>query len=476
MPDGLPASAISTLMTASAGLLIAGLIGTAVVLIRIWKPASASWLFPLLVICYALPPSAMVIVGQAFRLTHLLELGLVVVSISFPMSMFAVQAADRAALFSRRFPVGSDVRRLRLVSLPYVLPDLLSGLATCMPWAMLATLLAEIASADTGGLGLALMNSMQLGFGASRPYIIVAALISVLPYGMLLGLASLLRVWLNLPRQSHPGLQTEAHRRLPILAEVALMTMFAAIVWTMAHLRADILVPDIIKVARALNAHGSVLFGALFNTLFTTILSVAAGILLGGSLALAAHNFRWLKVPAITLLLPLQILPLIIFVPLLFQFNLILEDWLFGSALQPPPGIVGAFPGFAAAFIIAGLATGYVAYNVVINELERLPLTRGSLIEALPPGDLRRLQHIQLPWAIRATPLIAEIAAPRALLAVLVVEVLATRSGLGGHFAIQRAGSSYTETWTTLLFMLIAITVLTALSGLLTRHQSNYGD
>lgn len=464
--------ALATLSTALLGLSLAAAVSIVVLFLRAAYSDTTRWIFPVFLICYALPPSVVVIIGLALNLDKFLEISLVVLSLSFPTTLIAVQAWDRALISSRRFPTGRRIKRASLVAFPGILPEILNGLATCIPWALLSSMLSEIAVSNRTGLGVSLWNSMQQPLSYSVPFIVAAVLCSVVPYTALLFLAWLLRKNLNLQWQPHDALLAEPFRRLSALVEFTLIVSFVVVVWFVSHLCAPILAPDATRIRDAIAGSPNEIFSSLFYTVLITIVAVSFGILFGILLALISHVYSWMKWTSSAVLLPLQILPLIVFAPLLFRLNRFIEDIIFPGTIPPADSIISLIPSFLVTFLIAVLATAYVGFNISASELSRLPTTRGGIIEALSPRNVRRLRFIELPWCIGVVPLIAEIAMPRALLAVLVVEFLVTGQGLGGYFSRMRAASSHKEAWATLLLMFFAIALLSLITNAVSRYYS----
>lgn len=462
MHENVLSQAGSTLVTASAGLGVAVVIASCVIAARHFCRGSTPWLLPVLLTFYALPPTVLVVIGMALDLDALLKFALISVSVSFPITMFVLQAWERASSLTGRFPTGKDWNRVWLVAFPFVLPELLAGLATCIPWLLLSTLLAEVAVSDTTGLGVALVNSKQLPLTVSYPFLLSAIVCSAAPYVFLHVLAWLVRRSLKLPRQKHDVLLAEPIRRLPYYLDLSVLLVLVLVIWTLAHFSAPILVPGPERLTGTFSEHWANTLAALATTLGTTMASIVFGIAFGLGLALLSHNFRWLKWPSTGLLLPLQILPLILFVPLLFRMNLFIETLLFQGEVRAPNPLIGLVPDIVPAIFIATLATAYVAFTIGTTELARLPVTRGGLLESLPRYNWKKVQFVQLPWVARAVSLIADVAMPRALLAVFVVEVLATQSGLGGYLSLARASSRYADAWAGLLLMFLAIAILNA--------------
>lgn len=451
---------IVTIRYAIEGFLIAFItVGIGLLCRAMWRK-SALLSDPILVTAYTLPPFATVIAVSVLRLENIGVQLLVAAAVSYPLTVLLNEALDEGMGLASGSNCGGRAAKFFLITLPATSAGVIFAIGTCLPWILLAAMLAEIATATKGGMGIFLLNEIQKGKIHATPYLVVTALVSIVSYGVFIVAAYFLRRKLDLPRKSEIFDQSslDADRS----ASIETIALLAAIVtfWAALNALAPVTAPTLHTTFEALRASRHVIVEAILVTFITTVASVLFGGCLGFVCALLGKMFPFAPPLFITLLFPLQIIPIIVFVPDLIAWELSLKHHLWVDAFSPPAGIVGLIPFVLPPLVIGVLAAGYSFYEIGKNQLLRLPIAQGALLETRGRSNLQIVKYIDLPWLLKAGWSALDVAMPRTLLAVLVTETLVTYRGLGGYLAVQRGGANFAEAWGALLLLLIIILVL----------------
>jgi|GEM_PF-6454740 len=452
--------AIATLSLAVKAMIIASFTTGLLLLTGSLHRVAAKYYVPILVAVYALPPFVTVVAGSALHVEGLLPVIQTAAAITFPL---AVQAeAALTAIQTRAASVygGPARRRVLSVGLPFALPTIIRGFATVLPWLVLAAALAEIANSTSAGLGVKLMGRLVYGWDAAVPFIAMIAVLAVTPYAVLSLTAWLIQTAFRLDSATILTTTSETRARLRPLAEACYLALLFALLWGVVHQNAALIAPGPRRFIDAAWVNGGLIGSAAFQTVIASLGAALAGSLLGLVAAMAARLSFIGRLTARLTLLPLQVFPLIVFVPLLLTLQEAMESWLWEGAVRAPPGIRGVLPGVLISFSIGSLAAAYAAFEVGFGKLNSLPVVRGAMFESRGAWDYRLLKHVHIPWLLRALPAAIEISMPRVVLAVLVTENLVTHGGLGGRLWDFRGRSAFAETWVTVVGVLLVLVAL----------------
>lgn len=421
---------------------------------------------PWLILLYSLPPFVTVIAATAFDFENEAVPLLAAASIIFPLTVLLSESLAEGASFARSSYAGRPILKFIKIVLPAASPGILAAIGTCLPWLLLATMLAEIATSTRGGMGIRLHNELQKG--TAGPFLAVVIFTSVGLYLFLIIVSRLLRYLLSINHDSsirQDGSDAENLRPGEALFEVLTLMMSILIFWGVLHSITPDLAQTPQRVFEVISASGNRVFDAVVLTLVTTVAALVLGGFIGLSCAILRKCYPHLGAFFAAPLLPLQIIPMIVFVPILLSWQLSLEHQLWLNPLRRPPGVFGILPSLLPSLLVASLATAYAFFEIGKSQLARLPIMKGALLSSRTSGDRKVVVNVDLPWIVRAIPEALSVAMPRALLAVLVTEVLVTSAGLGGYLADQRGRSNFAQTWGALMILLFLVVALRFLTN-----------
>lgn len=336
---------------------------------------------------------------------------------------------------------------LRHVRARAALPYLFAGLQIAAPAAFLGAMVGEFTGAERG-MGVLTIRAMRgLDAEATWALAVLAAAVSICAYAALGRLARLLLaepppVILAL-HEAGPR-STELRRIVSFLLVLGLVLLlwwgllealgldrfFAkrpADVW-----HALVLAPD------AAETRG-VLAAAFAETALYAIPGMLAGLALGAGLAMALTLAPALSAVAMPVAVALRSIPIVTTAPLL--------------VLALGRGAVGTI----------GLVAVMVFFPTLVACLHGLRQAPGQvldLFDSYAAGRLSRLASVHIPAMLPAFFAAARMSVPAAVLAVTVVEWLATGRGIGSLMALSASLSDYDMLWS-------AVVGVTALSVLL---------
>ncbi len=441
---------IKTAGTAGAGLLCGIIIAVLCTLLSHVLPRCRPLLAALSLLAYSLPPFAAVHVGLVMQVEDELRWLMVAAAVALPLYLGLQSGAHLADSHLRLQPCGIGSRRFWHVVFPCAAPTAMATIGTCIPWALLSAMLGEMALGGQG-LGIAIVHSTHRGWEAAAPYVAAACFASIAPYALLNFCAAALSGHLSLRHTALEGDigNAEYNGSRPAVRVTILLGLFAAL-WWLLYQRAPGFIPHIMSILTATGRLAE-LPTAAAETWITTALALALGCLSGIALALTAHAIPLMRSVATALLLPLQILPIIAFVPFLMGirgFGVELASGISGPVLV---WVASIFP----TLLVAALACAYAAYRLCSVRLGSLSVYLGPMVSARPRSDWAVLRHVTLPWALRSVPATLDSATSRTLLAVIVCEYLVSASGLGGLISDLRGQRAFLETWSA-VFLLVA--------------------
>jgi ABC-type nitrate/sulfonate/bicarbonate transport system permease component len=168
------------------------------------------------------------------------------------------------------------------------------------------------------------------------------------------------------------------------------------------------------------------LWAALKESIPLTIASLLLGILISGLWALIGRLYPTTGRILTSSILVTQAVPILALTPV---FVLMLGR------------------GVTITIVIAVLAVIFPGYAVIAQRLDTIPHELQYLSEMYGSSKWRRARAIDIPWAAYGVLTAVRIAAPRALLGVMLAEYLATGRGLGFLLAMARGRVDFTLVW-----------------------------
>lgn len=332
--------------------------------------------------------------------------------------------------------------QLRHVRLRAALPYLAAGLQISAPAAFLGAMVGEFTGAERG-LGVLTIRFLRaLDVAGVWSVALLAAAVSATAYAMIGALARRLDpappVILAAPPAAGRGrgwwqgmavvatllvlwwVGMAAAGLSPFYAKRPL-DVLAALLWA----------PDAAQTRAALAA-------ALLQTGAHVLPGYGAGLALGAGLAVLVSLVPGLAVGVTPLAIALRSIPIVTTAPLIV---LMVGRGAFGVIVLV--AVMVFFPTFVACQYGLRQAPGQIL----------------DLLRVYDAGPLRRMVHVRIPAMLPALFAAARMSVPAAVLAVTVVEWLATGGGIGGLMALSSSVSDYDMLWA-------AVVLVTALSWL----------
>jgi ABC-type nitrate/sulfonate/bicarbonate transport system permease component len=343
-----------------------------------------------------------------------------------------------------RGPVAALVHVRLMASLPY----LFAGLQIAAPAAFLGAMVGEFTGAERG-MGVLTIRAMRaLDVQMTWALATVATAVSVLAYVAIGALAR--RVLKDAPPiiLAPPRAETGAEASLPrLLASVAGVTVAILILWwgTIALfdlnpffakgpgdvLRALLFAPDASETRAALGA-------ALAETAVFLLPGYLAGLAAGAGLAVL-----FVLVPAVVgtvmpLAIALRSVPIVTTAPLVVL-------------------LLGR--GAAGTIALVAIMVFFPTLVACIHGLRQAPGQVIDVFDSYAAGQFQRLMRVRIPSMLPAFFAAARMGVPASVLAVTVVEWLATGKGVGSLMALSASLSDYDMLWS-------AVVLVSALSAI----------
>ena len=453
-----PAHILGTLRTAAAGFIAGSLIAFMLGLAYTRWPRLHRAMSGVDVTIFAMPAIAIVPIliialpGDAPRVV------LSALSVYYPVMVAVVlglRQTDPRLLDLVRVHGGGEMAALRWVRLRGGLPTLLSGLRVAAPAAVLGSLLAEFGSGSSAGLGTYLIGSLGRADPARLWGIgLAATALSALAY-LAVGLVAARFAGNTVPastpvgvvahRQGHPARDRFA-RLMPLLSVLLPFAFWEAGIWALRLTDvSEIVFRDPAGVLEHLtwdeNAarHRADIGAALAQTLPFALAGVALGLAVAFALAIVALLWPPLGATLLPLSLVTQSMPLVALTPLVVL-------------------IFGRDTGGILAITVS--VTFFPAFVTIAQGLALVPPGLRDLISAWGGGRGIWLRRVAVPWAAPYLCAALRLAAPRALLGVMIAEWLATGTGLGNLLNEARGMMDYGTVWSVAL---VAVAVAVAL-------------
>ena len=343
------------------------------------------------------------------------------------------------------------------------LPYLFAGLQIAAPAAFLGAMVGEFTGAERG-MGVLTIRAMRaLDVEATWALAAIAAVVSILAYA---AIGLLARAVLNAPPPvilAPPPVARSRRAAEPLLALVTLS--LAILVWWGALEVFDLNAffakrPDdvwrFLFAGADAAAHRATLGAALTETAVTVGPGYVAGLALGAGLAIALNIVPALGAVAMPLAIALRSVPIVTTAPLL--------------VLLVGRGPVGTVT----------LVAVMVFFPVLVACLHGLKQAPGQVLDVFASydaGRVSRLAHAQLPAMLPAFFAAARMTVPAAVLAVTVVEWLATGRGIGSLMALSASLSDYGMLWSAVVVVaLLSAVIYAGVAALEARVLSVYAS
>ena len=447
---GLMARALgATGASALAGFVIGNLAGIALAaLVMLW-PRGERLIAALALLVFCLP---LVATGPILRVIQGPGLGpqatlaaLAVYYTTFVPLLVGLRAAPAAW-----FDLVTSYGRGRWAALVHVraqaaVPYLLAGLQIAAPAAVLGAMIGEFTGAERGLGVLAIRAMRSLDVEATWTIATLAAGTSIAVYAAVGALGR--RLWpYPVPVLLAPPAPRGAARSPWPLQAAAITLAALALWWALPKILG--LAPFFAKGpgeiwaflvtdARA-PAHRETLLAALWQTAVYAVPGYAAGLLLGAGLAVAVTLVPAFAAVAMPVAVALRSVPIVTTAPLL---------------------VLALGRGATGAVTLVAVMVFFPTFVACLHGLRQAPGQVLDVFDSYAAGRLSRLMHVQIPAMLPALFAAARMAVPAAVLAVTVVEWLATGTGLGALMATSASLSDYGMLWS----CVVVVAVLSAL-------------
>jgi sulfonate transport system permease protein len=462
-----PNHLLGTLRTAALGFVVGNATAIAFgLLFTMWRPAERL-MAGVNITVFAMPAIALVPILVIALPSDAARVVLAAVSVYYPTMVAVVlglrQADPRLCDLVRTYG-GGDWTILRRVRLRGGLPTLLSGLRVAAPAAVLGSLLAEFGSGGNAGLGTYLIGSLGRADPARLWGIgLAATALSALAYGAV-GLAAARFAGDTVSASTPTGLGDGAPAREPLARRAALGLAAAALpiaLWWACTLAFEAMgVSEVVFRTPAgvlehlvwgedAGGNAAKLAAALAQTLPLAVLGLLLGLAFALALAIVATVWPPLGATLLPVSLVTQSMPLVALTPLVVL--------VFG---RDAAGILA----------ITVSVTFFPAYVTIAQGLALVPPTVRDLVSACGGGRGAWLRRVAVPWSTPYLCAAMRLAAPRAVLGVMIAEWLATGTGLGNLLNEARGMLDYGTVWSVAVVSVLAAIGLHAIAAAIERR------
>ncbi len=327
------------------------------------------------------------------------------------------------------------------------LPYLFAGLQIAAPAAFLGAMVGEFTGAERGMGVLTIQAMRSLDIDATWALATLAAAVSIVAYIVIGWIGQ--RVCADAPPLllAPPAVDRERPRMALRLLELVIVTAAALVFWWalpkllglapfFAKGPADIWA--FLVTAPEASVHRATLGTALAETSAYVVPGYLAGLALGAALAILLTLLPLASAVAMPVAVALRSVPIVTTAPLIVL--------LLGRGA---PGSI----------TIVAVMVFFPTFVACLHGLRQAPGQVLDVFESYAAGRLARLRHVQLPAMLPALFAAARMAVPAAVLAVTVVEWLATGTGLGALMALSASFSDYGMLWS----CIVLVSVLAAL-------------
>jgi sulfonate transport system permease protein len=444
----------ATLKPALIGFLAGNLVAAAAALAFVLIPGLERLMRGFNVAVFGIPPIALSPVLVITLPGDLPQIVLAAVGVYFPtmvMMLLGLEDIDPRPVDVIHSYGGGGLAVLRWLRLRSCLPGLLGGLRVAAPAAILGAILAEFGSGARWGLGSFLLGSLGRGDPARIWGIgLTATIMSASAYGLcaLLGrraAASMTAVTLASGRVAAKANGNRRARVLRGLSGVAALLVPFLIWWGI--LKVFDVSPVIARTPlgvwhylvsepTAADARSEIV-QALQQSLPLAGIGLAIALAVALALAVTGTLWRGLTSTLMPAALFLQTMPLVALAPIIVL--------LFGR-------------GVATTLIVTVLVTFFPALITIAQGLSQVPRASLDLVAVYGASRRQKLLLVSLPMCLPHLCAAARLAAPAALLGVMIAEWLATGYGLGGLLNTARGELDYGMIWA-VAFIAVAVSV-----------------
>ncbi len=334
------------------------------------------------------------------------------------------------------------------------LPYLFAGLQIAAPAAILGAMVGEFTGAERGLGVLTIAAIRALDAEATWAVASLAAAVSILAHGLIGALA---RRVMDAPP---PVLLAPpaAPRARPAVPSTLIVAGLALFLWWAGMAAFDLSPffakrPDAVFSAVFLDADAALtrrtLAQAMAQTLATTVPGYIAGLGLGAGLAMVVVLVPMAGRVAMPLAVALRSVPIITTAPLVIL-------------------LLGR--GGAGAISLVAIMVFFPTLIACLHGLAQAPGQIMDVLRCYRAGRWLRLAHVQMPAMLPALMAAARMAVPGSILAVTVVEWLATGRGIGSLMALSASVSDYDMLWACVVAITLVSALLYALVGLIEQH------
>lgn len=465
-----PAHIAGTLRTAAAGFAIGCAVAIALGLAYVRWPRLQRAMAGVDVTVFAMPAIALVPIliialpGDAPRVV------LAALSVYYPVMVAVVlglRQTDARLIDLVRVYGGGEAAAMRWVRLRGGLPTLLSGLRVAAPAAVLGSLLAEFGSGASAGLGTYLIGSLGRADPARLWGIgLAATALSALAY-LAVDLIATRHAGHTVAASTPVGTAASdgpargrssgwASHGLTLLAFALPFLLWEAGTWGLRLTEvSEVVYRDPLGVMRHLlwDETAAENRASLANALSQTLPYALGGMALGLAFAFALAIVSLLWPPLGATLLPLslvsQSMPLVALTPLVVL--------VFG---RDAAGILA----------ITVSVTFFPAFVTIAQGLALVPPGLRDLVSAWGGHRGVWLRRVAVPWATPYLCAALRLAAPRALLGVMIAEWLATGTGLGNLLNEARGMMDYGTVWSVAVVSVAVAVALHAAAAAIERR------
>ncbi|UFS66823.1 ABC transporter permease subunit [Paracoccus denitrificans] len=328
---------------------------------------------------------------------------------------------------------------LRHVRLRAALPYLVAGLQISAPAAFLGALVGEFTGAERGMGVLTIRFTRALDVPALWSIAALAAAVPVAAYALIGALAHRFLDETPPVLLAPPGTARRSRRAAPVSALAVIATVLGA--WW-AGMRLAGLSPFFAKrpgdvLAALIWAPDAAetrqtLAGALAQTGAHVLPGYAAGLAAGAGLAVLLALLPALSALVTPLAIALRAIPIVTTAPLIVL-------------------LVGR--GAAGVVVLVAVMVFFPTFVACQHGLRQAPGQILDVFRTYAAGRWRQMIHVRIPAMLPALFASARMSVPAAVLAVTVVEWLATGGGIGGLMALSASVSDYDMLWSSVVLV-----------------------
>lgn len=431
---------LATLQGAGTGFLVGNLIAVFAGTLFALFPMAARLSRGLNVAIFALPPiavSPILVLTFSGMTPRVLLAAIGCYFVTMTATVIGISQSDRRMIDLVQAYGGNRWTVLRLVQMRSAVPPILSGLRVAAPNAVLGSILAEFGGGGRFGLGTYLIGSL----GRAEPdrlwgIGLVATAMALAAYGLFSVISNRMvgatrAVSMAASPPPAPELPSAASRILVPLGSLVLPFFCWWLVLKAMGTPAMIAktpagVFDYLFIAPTAAAAQAKLLAALTQTLPMTLIGMAAGLAFAFALALTSVLRPALVSGFMPIAIVTQTMPLVALTPLLVL------------VLGRGPQVI---------LWITVSVTFFPAFVTLAQGLALVSRSGLDVVRAYGAGPLTQLRLVSIPASLPYLFAAIKLAAPRALLGVMIAEWLATGTGLGNLLNQSRGYLDYGMIW-----------------------------